>query len=156
MANITFNVAKGRGVELYKRAVESDPANCAIILVPIETDGLETDAVLKDKDTLADVLSGTTDEQATMGRKILTDADLAALPDPDDDNDKRQCPLPDVIWAAAAGNPISKILVAFDYDTTAGDDSAIVPMTLFDFPITPTGVDVTLEAGPFWESGEPA
>jgi hypothetical protein len=82
MANIVFNIALGRVRELYNRAKSNDPVNSAIVLVPIETTGLETDAVLKDKDTLADVLSGTTNEQLTMGRKVLTDTDLAALPAP--------------------------------------------------------------------------
>jgi hypothetical protein len=44
MANIVFNIAKGRVVELYNRVKSNDPANSAIILVPIETTGLESDA----------------------------------------------------------------------------------------------------------------
>jgi len=88
MANIVFNIAKGRVVEYYNRVENNDPAASALILVPIETTGLETDAVLIDKDDLAAVLSGTTNEQTTMGRKILTDVELAALPAPDDTNDR--------------------------------------------------------------------
>jgi hypothetical protein len=119
MANITFNIAKGRVVELYNRVKSNDPANSALILVPIETSGLETDAVLIDKDDLAAVLAGATNEQTTMGRKTLTDADLAALPAPDDTNDRYDVSLPTATWAAATGNAISKILVCYDSDTTA-------------------------------------
>jgi hypothetical protein len=119
MANIVFNIAKGRVVELYNRVKSNDPANSALILVPIETSGLETDAVLIDKDDLAAVLAGATNEQTTMGRKTLTDADLAALPAPDDTNDRYDISLPTVTWTAATGNAISKILVCYDSDTTA-------------------------------------
>ena len=57
MANIVFNIAKGRIVELYNRVKGNDPANAALILVPIETSGLESDATLVDKDDLAAVLT---------------------------------------------------------------------------------------------------
>lgn len=152
MANIVFNVSKGRVKEYYARVKGNDPANSAIILVPIETSGLETDAVLIDKDDLAAVLSGTTNEQTTMGRKTLTDADLAAVSAPDDTNDRNECDLPTVTWTGATGNAISKILVCYDPDTTGGTDSAIIPLTLFDFAITPDGSDVVMTGGTFFRA----
>ncbi len=150
MANIVFNIAKGRVVEYYNRVESNDPANSALILVPIETSGLESDATLIDKDDLAAVLSGTTNEQTTMGRKTLTDADLVALPAPDDTNDRFEVALPSVTWAAASGNAISKILVCYDSDTTGGADSAIIPLTMFDAVATPDGNDLVLAAGNFF------
>lgn len=152
MANIVFNVSKGRVKEYYARVKGNDPANSAIILVPIETSGLETDAVLIDKDDLAAVLSGTTNEQTTMGRKTLTDADLAAVSAPDDTNDRNECDLPTVTWTGATGNAISKILVCYDPDTTGGTDSAIIPLTLFDFAITPDGSDVQMTGATFFRA----
>lgn len=152
MANIVFNIAKGRVAELYDRVESNDPANSAIILVPIETSGLEADSVLIDADTLAAVLSGTTNEQTTMGRKTLTDADLAAIPAPDDTNDRNERSLPSVTWTAASGNAISKILVCYDSDTTAGTDSNIVPLTMFDFVQTPGGGDITMNGGTFFRA----
>lgn len=152
MANIVFNIAKGRVVEYYNRVENNDPANSAIILVPIETTGLETDAVLIDKDDLAAVLAGTTNEQTTMGRKTLTDADLAALPAPDDTNDRYDVSLPTVTWTAASGNAISKILVCYDNDTTVGTDSNIIPLTMFDFAQTPSGADIQMTTGVFFRA----
>lgn len=152
MANIVFNIAKGRVVEYYNRVENNDPAASAIILVPIETSGLEADAVLIDKDDLAAVLSGTTNEQTTMGRKTLTDADLAALPAPDDTNDRYEVSLPTVTWTAATGNAISKILVCYDADTGAGTDSNIIPLTMFDFVITPDGSDVQMTGATFFRA----
>jgi hypothetical protein len=152
MANIVFNIAAGRVVEYYNRVKGNDPAASALILVPIETAGLETDAVLKDKDDLAAVLSGTTNEQTTMGRKTLTDAELAAFPAPDDTNDRYDVSLPTVTWTAATGNAISKILVCYDSDTGAGTDANIIPLTMFDFAQTPSGADIQMTTGVFFRA----
>lgn len=152
MANIVFNIAKGRVAELYDRVESNDPANSAIILVPIETSGLESDATLIDADTLAAVLAGATNEQTTMGRKVLTDADLATIPAPDDANDRSERSLPTVTWAAASGNAISKVLVCYDPDTTGGTDANIVPLTMFDFAQTPSGADIQMTGGVFFRA----
>lgn len=152
MANIVFNIAAGRGVEYYNRVKSNDPANAAFIIVPIETTGLEADATLQDADTLTAVLSGTTNEQTTMGRKTLTDADLAALPAPDDTNNRFDIALPTVTWTGATGNAISKLLVCYDSDTTAGTDANIVPVCMFDFAITPDGSDVQMTGGTFYRA----
>ncbi len=152
MANIVCNIAKGRIVELYNRVKGNDPANSALILVPIETTGLEADSVLVDKDDLAAFLSGATNEQTTMGRKTLTDADLATLPAPDDTNDRYDISLPAVTWTAATGNPISKILVCYDSDTTGGTDANIIPLCYFDRAETPSGSDIVLSTGVFFRA----
>jgi len=152
MSNIVFNAAKGRVVELYNRVESNDPSASALILVPIETSGLESDATLIDKDDLAAVLSGTTNEQTTMGRKTLTETELAALPAPDDTNDRYEVSLPTVTWTAATGNAISKILVCYDADTGAGTDSNIIPLTMFDAVVTPDGNDIQLTTGVFFRA----
>lgn len=150
MANIVFNIAKGRVVEYYNRVKSNDPSTSGLLLVPIESSGLESDATLIDKDTLADVLSGATNEQTTMGRKTLTDSDLASLPAPDDTNDRYDVSLPTVTWTAATGNAIAKICVCYDSDTTGGTDANIVPLTLFDASVTPDGSDIQLTGGVFF------
>jgi hypothetical protein len=153
VANIVFNVARGRAVEFYNRIVSNDPANSAFVLVPIETTGLEADAVLIDKDDLAAVLSGATNEQTTMGRKTLTNTELVALPAPVDASDQYDVALPTVTWSAATGNAISKMLVCYDSDTTAGTDANILPVTMFDFAITPDGSDIQMTLGTFFRAG---
>lgn len=151
MSNIVFNIAKGRVVELYSRVENGDPVNAALIIIPIETAGLEADSVLVDADTVAAVLAGTTNEQSTMGRKTLVAANLAT-PSPDDTNDRYSLSLPTITWTAASGNAISKLLVAYDSDTTGGTDSALVPLTLFDFAITPDGSDVDATGAEFYRA----
>lgn len=152
MANFVFNISKGRVAELYDRVESDDPANSALIIVPLETSGLESDATLIDKDTLADVLAGTTNEQTTLGRKTLTQADLAAIPAPDDTNDRNERSLPNILYTATAGNAVSAWLVCYDADTTAGNDSNIVPLTKFDRALTPDGNDFQLNAGVFFRA----
>jgi len=152
MAHITFNIAKGRTVELYNRVKSNDPSTSALILIPVETSGLESDANLIDSDTVAEVFDGATNEQTTMGRKTLTDSELAALPAPDDANDRYDISLPTVTWTGASGNAISKILVAYDANTGAGDDTNLVPLTMFDAVTTPDGTDFQLAAGVFFRA----
>lgn len=152
MANVVYNIAKGRVVEYYNRVENNDPSTSALILVPIETSGLESDATLIDKDDLSAVLSGSTNEQTTMGRKTLTDSDLAALPAPDDGNDRYDVSLPTVTWTGATGNAISKILVCYDADTGAGTDANIIPLCMFDFAVTPDGSDIQMTTGVFFRA----
>jgi len=152
MANIVFNIAKGKVGAYYDRVKGNDPANSAIILVPIESSGLESDATLIDADTLAALIAGATNEQTTMGRKTLTDAELAAIPSPDDANDRYDYSLPTVTWSAATGNAISKIAVCYDPDTTAGTDANIIPLTMFDFAQTPSGADIQMTGGVFFRA----
>lgn len=149
MATVVSNIAKGRVIELYDRVKNNDPANSAIILVPLETSGLVSDATLIDYDTLSDCLAGATNEQTTMGRKTLTDSDLASIPTPDDTNDRNERSLPTVTWTAATGNAISKIAVCYDSDTTSGTDANIVVLTYMDFVVTPSGADIQMTGGTF-------
>jgi hypothetical protein len=152
LANVVANIAKGRIIELYQRVKANDPSTSALILVPIETTGLEADSVLIDKDDLAAWLSGATNEQTTMGRKTLTDAELAALPVPTDASDYYEVSLPTVTWTAATGNAISKILVCYDANTGSGTDSDIIPLTQFDFAQTPSGSDIQMTGGTFFRA----
>ena len=145
MADFVFNVAKGRVAEFYNRVDTNDPANSALVVVVLATSGLETDAALKDYDTLSAVVAGTTNEvtNTNYARKVLTDTDLAALAI-DDTNDRVDLDIPDQTWTAvAAGDGWSKLIICYDSDTTAGTDANIIPLTAHDFVVTPDGSDIT-------------
>jgi len=147
VANQIFNIALGRVAELYNRVDLNDPANSALIVVVLATTGIETDAVLKDKDDLAAVVSGTTNEvtNTNYARKVLTDADIVAFA-PDDTNDRVDLDIPDQTWTAvAAGDGWNDLLVCYDSDTTAGTDANIVPLTMHDFVVVPDGSDITAQ-----------
>jgi len=144
MADFVFNIAKGRVTEFHNRVDTNDPANSVLVVVALDTTGLESDATLRDKDTLADLVSGTTNE-ATNGsyaRVIITDAGLA-LPAPDDANDRYDLTLANIdIGSPAAGNAWSKLVICYDPDSTGGADSAIIPLTCHDFVVTPDGSNI--------------
>lgn len=146
MADFVFNVAKGRITELYNRVDTGDPANSRLKIVVLATSGLETDAVLKDLDTLSAVVAGTTNEVTNSGyaRKTLTSTDLAAFT-PDDTNDRVDLDIPDQTWTAvAAGDGWSKLLVCYIPDgVTPGADTTVIPLTAHDFVVTPDGSDIT-------------
>lgn len=150
MANFVFNIAKGRTVEYYNRVKGNDPAASTFVLIPLETSGLEAQSVLEDKDDVAALLVGTTNEQTTMGRKTLTDSDLAALPAPDDTNNRYSLDLPDVTWTAPTGNAISALVLC--YSPSAGADSTIIPLCYYDFITTPTGTDIVATTAEFFRA----
>lgn len=142
-----FNISKGRVIEYYSRVDSNDPANSALIVVVLATSGLDSDAVLKDIDTLSAILAGSSNEvtNTNYARKTLTDADLGALA-VDDTNDRFDADIPDQTWTAVgAGDGWSKLLVCYDNDTTGGTDANIVPLTAHDFVVTPNGSDITAQ-----------
>lgn len=113
----------------------------------LATTGIETDAVLRDKDTFSDVVVGTTDEVTNAGyaRKTLTDVDLTAFA-PDDVNDRVDLDIPDQTWTGvAAGSGWNDVVINYDNDTTVGTDANLVPCTLHDFVVVPDGSDITAQ-----------
>jgi hypothetical protein len=135
VADFVFNIAKGK-VKYY---AELPAASDALIVVPIETSGIEADATLKDYDDLSALLAGTSNEQTTMGRKSITSVTVTV----DDTNDRLDVDVADQVWTGATGNAISALLFCYDGDTGAGTDANITPLTKHDFAITPDGSDVT-------------
>ncbi|SOD80117.1 hypothetical protein SAMN06272781_6876 [Streptomyces sp. 1222.2] len=148
MANITFNVALGRAASLAALPATSD----ALILVPLEASGLESDAVLRDKDTLADVVSGTTNEQTTVGRKTLTGVTVTV----DDTNDRVNIDASDVTWTAPTGNVIGAMVICYDPDSTGGTDADLIPVTKADVVWTPDGNNFTLAIADFFRASSSA
>jgi hypothetical protein len=148
VANFVFNLAKGRVVEFFNRVDSNEPANSAIILVPLSQSG--TEAQGQDLDTLAAVEADSNFAEQTGGgwvRKTLTDSDLAAIA-VDDTNNRFPATLPSVTWTGpTAASNVTGLLVCYDSDTTGGTDSNIIPISHHDFAVTADGNDVVLNAG---------
>ncbi|MGW4076056.1 hypothetical protein ACWELB_21505 [Streptomyces asiaticus] len=141
MANITLNVALGR-VAYYA----SLPAtNDGLVLIALESSGLETDAVLRDKDTFADIVAGTTNEQTTVGRKPLSGVTVTV----DDTNDRVAIDAADVTWTAPTGNAVGAVVICYDPDTTSGTDADLIPLTKHDLAWTPDGNNFSLTIADF-------
>ncbi|MFM9589880.1 hypothetical protein ACKI1J_14845 [Streptomyces scabiei] len=148
MANITFNVALGRAAALAALPAASD----ALILVPLEASGLESDAVLRDKDTLADLVAGTTNEQTTVGRKTLTGVTVTV----DDTADRVNIDAADVTWTAPTGNAVGAVVICYDPDATGGTDADLIPVTKADVAWTPDGNNFTLTIADFFRASSTA
>lgn len=137
MANWVANIAKGKFAYYGTLPATND----AIIVVPLETSGLEADATAKDYDTLSALLAGSSNEQTTMGRKTAASVTVTV----DDSGDSVALDCADITWTAATGNAISKLLFCYDPDTTGGTDADLIPLVALDFTITPDGSDVTAQ-----------
>lgn len=141
MASFVFNIALGR----ERTFAELGAANDALVAIPLETSGIESDATLRDKDDVAALVAGATNEQTTMGRVTLTNVTVTV----DDTNDRVNIDCDDLVWSGATGNPISAIVIAYDGDTTGGTDANIVPLTKHDFAATPDGTTITATVADF-------
>lgn len=144
MADIVMNIALGK-VKYY---AELPGTNDALIVIPLESSGLEADATLRDYDDVAALLAGTTNEQTTAGRKTITSVTVTV----DDTNNRVDIDIADQVWPALTGNAIGALLVAYDPDTTAGTDSTLVPLTKHDWSITPDGSDATATINNFYRA----
>ena len=156
MSNFVFNIAKGKAGQYFQNVKDGSPANSRIIVVPIEATGVEADDALKDHNTLDELLTAANNEQATMGRKTVAAADLTLTVD--DTTNLLKVEMADQTWAAATGNAISDLLLCYDPDNTAGDDTTIIPLTCHDFSVTPDGSDVVGDVGAngVYQATEPA
>lgn len=148
MADIVFNIALGK-VKYY---AELPATNDALIMVPLESSGLETDAVLRDKDDLAAVVAGTTNEQTTVGRKTLTGVTVTV----DDTNDRVAIDCADVTWTSPTGNAIGAVVICYDPDTTGGTDADLIPLTKHGITWTPDGNNFTLTISDFFRANSTA
>lgn len=137
MASTIFNVAKGK----FAYYATLPAANDAIIAIPLETTGLEADGVLQDYATVSALLAGTTNEQVTMGRKTAATVTVTV----DNTNNRVDVDCADITWVGATGNAVSRLLFAYDPDTTVGTDADLIPLVVDDFVVTPAGGDITYQ-----------
>lgn len=150
MANGIFNISKGRGVAFYDNVESNSPANSAFVAVLLVA--AEADDTLNNYETLADILAQAGNTEASFtnyARKVVTDAELAPLPAPDNANNRRDLPFPSQTFASAGGasnQTMAKVLICYDPDTTAGDDGDIIPVGYYDYLGTTDGSDITIEA----------
>lgn len=144
MADIVFNIAKGRVAELYNRVKTADPSAARLYVIPISA-GAVSDATALDVDTFADlVTSGVTERTANgWNRKTLAAADLASMA-PDDTNNRMDIDIPDQTWTAVSTDAVTDLVIC--YSATASPTNAqLVPITMHDFAVTPSGGDVTMQ-----------
>ena len=148
MADQPFNIVKGRAVEFYNRVESNDPAASSLVLVLLQV--AEADATLIDYDLLSTLIAGSNTEATftNYARVVLTDADLAAFPSPDDTNNRYDIDLPDQTYTAAGGatnNTLVKAIICYDPSSSGVTDSVMVPMAHYDFAATTDGSNLILQ-----------
>jgi hypothetical protein len=151
MADLVFNIAKGRVAELYNRVDLGDPSAARLYVIPIDA-GAATDATLRDADDFAAIITAGATERSTGGwnRKTLAAADLAALA-VDDTNDRMPLDLGDQTWTAVTAGAVTDLVIC--YAAVASPTNAqLVPLTLHDFAITPDGSDVVAQINDFFRA----
>lgn len=133
MGDIVFNIAKGKAG--YYAGLPA--ANDALILVLLKSSGIESDATLKDYDTLAAILAATNDECDFTGYSRKTLASVTATVD--DTNDRLDADAADPsAWTNSGGGAqaAAKAIVCYDPDTTGGTDSDLIPLVALDYAVT--------------------
>lgn len=138
MADLVTNVSKGRFVH-YGATAQAGTGGAKLVAVVLAASGLPTDDALQDADTLAAILATAT-EQTAMGRKTLTGVTAAV----NDTTNSASVDAGDVTWTAASGPATGKLVVCFD-PTGSSADSALIPLTVHDFAVTPDGTDITAQ-----------
>ncbi len=143
MADFVFNISLGRVRELSTLPATND----ALILILLLTAGLEADTVLRDYDDLAALLTATNDEATFTGYARRTLASVVNTA-PDDTNNRADTDAADPASytnTGGASQAVSKAIICYDGDTTAGTDAALVPLTSHDCVVTfDVGVATTI------------
>lgn len=135
MTDLIFNTAKGRIAHYADLRAPND----ALMIVPIQAAGVEADATLRDHASLASILAGTTDEQASMGRKTITGVTVSI----DNAADVVTIAADDATWPAATGSALHGFLICYVPDITAGTDADVVPLVKREHATTPTRASIT-------------
>ena len=133
MGDIVFNISKGR----IRSYADLSLANDALVLVLLKSAGLESDAVLKDYDTLAAILAATNDECDFTGyaRRNLAGVVINV----DDVNDRVDLDATDPAAytnTGGASQQSGKAVLCYDPDTTGGTDADLVPIFAYDCVMT--------------------
>lgn len=137
MANFVFNVAKGRVVYYGTLPAASD----ALILVPLQSTGLEADATLADYTNLSALLAGSTNEQTTMGRKTLSTVTVSI----DNSANSVMVDCDDVTYTAATGAAVGAFVVCYVPNNTVPNDTTTIPLTKHDFSVIPSGSNIPVQ-----------
>lgn len=151
METFVFNVAKGRVAEFVHRVDANDPANSALIVVPLSVGGTQKQG--QDFATLAALLADAAWDEMTTGgwvRKTLTDTNIADITT-DNSNNMNLAAIPNVVWTTPTG-AIVGVVICYDADTTTGTDTNIIPLTAHAYPVTGVGANLTLGAANFYEA----
>lgn len=120
-------------------------SNDALVFVLLDDAGRETDGAMADRTNLASLLSASTECTAlNYTRLTLNAADITRTVDEAADN--LSVALTNLLWTNlgdANSVGVGKLIIAYDPDTTAGDDTQILPLGANKFVVVPDGTSVS-------------
>lgn len=135
MADFIFNQALGRVAEKA-----ADGATLKLLVLK----AADTDAVLKDLDTVAAVLANASTTEADFtnyARKTLASVTVTV----DDAGDAVEVDCADVVFTAAGGVTNNATTDVVIYEDVDGTDANAIPLVQLDAVFTTDGNDVTLQ-----------
>lgn len=136
MAALIPNVSKGR----HARYADLPAAADALIWVLFS--GTETDANIRDTDTLTTMIALAVDEATFAGYARVTATGVVVTTD--DTNDRVDTDAADPSWSPTAAQALTRIGLFYDPDTAAGTDADLIPIFVDDFALTtPTSGSVS-------------
>lgn len=141
MANFVFNIGKGR----IRQLIVAGATLKALVLKTADTD-----AAMKDVDTITALLATAADEADFTNYARVTLSSLASTVDDTGDDVNGDCA--DITFTSAGGatnNTTTDLIIYYD---PGGGDSACVPLVCLDCVFTTNGQNVTLtiDADGFW------
>lgn len=148
MANVAFNISKGRTVELYNRVKSADPGTAKFNVILLKAS--EADSVLIDYDDISTLLgaAGNTEADFTNYARVeWVAADLAALPAPNDTSDAYELDFPDLQYTNAGGttdNTMTKLVLSYD-ELGTGVDANMIPVGAWDYTGTTDGSTINIQ-----------
>lgn len=138
MAALIPNIAKGR----LARYADLPNANDAFVWVLFS--GSETDANIRDADTLTAIIALAVDEATFTGYARVTATGVTVTVD--DTNDRVDIDAADPSWSPTTAQALTRIGLFYDPDTTGGTDADLIPVFIDDFALTtPTSGTVTYQ-----------
>lgn len=138
MAALIPNIAKGK----FARYADLPNANDALIWVLFT--GSETDANIRDADTLTAVIALAVNEATFAGYARVTATGVTVTID--DTNDRVDVDCADPTFSPTAAEALTRIGLFYDPDTTGGTDADLVPLFVDDFALTtPTSGSVVYQ-----------
>ena len=136
MADGVFNTAKGRAIELIQNNTDS----LQIVLLKEN----EAEADLIDHQSLDAVLGASGNTEADFNN-YSRKTGLSETITFDTTNEKQVLDVPDVTWDSAGGNTSNDLTKAILAVQTGADDTTLIPIAHYDFPVRTDGSDLTLK-----------
>lgn len=134
MGDFIFNTLKGAWAEKAR----DDATKFGVLLLKT----VESDALMRDRTTVTDLLAGSTEANFTnYARKTPITGTLTV----DQANDRVDLDIPDQTWTSAGGgvnNTLAKLVVFYE---EAAADGTRIPVSAHDFVTTTDGTDLAAQ-----------